>query len=327
LNCLLPAAMCKHTKERDDSKHQSQCSHCALRARHAFRWFAVHAVGVYVLWVLVGVVAFISHFGNQVPCVAPWLPAGGHPRRDIPSASTISEFLYHNIPVSILFVFPHSVLRPNKLALLLSKVKLESYDRILYNAIAAMSLHFLMRALQPLNTPVVMRLPIPSSLHAAISGGCLIFAGASASTDPGTAVLLGIPRALNTRASATIPHGMDAITWMGECVWRRGGAIAFVLFTGLSILPPELTLGDALTRGVAALYLRLRSAAFRQWIKKIKGLHHFTWILRAILLTVTLCTADRASLVSMLLDWRVQLALLLAVVLHFAESYRVKFAL
>jgi hypothetical protein len=35
----------------------------------------------------------------------------------------------------------------------------------------------------------------------------------------------------------------------GMTVWEHGGNLAFVLFTGLSILPASLSLGDALTRG------------------------------------------------------------------------------
>jgi len=37
--------------------------------------------------------------------------------------------------------------------------------------------------------------------------------------------------------------GMDAITWMGITVWELGGPVAFVLFTGVSILPQNLSLG------------------------------------------------------------------------------------
>ena len=41
---------------------------------------------------------------------------------------------------------------------------------------------------------------------------------------------------------------MDAITWMGVCAWRKGGVWGFMAFTGLSILPQTLTLGDVLSR-------------------------------------------------------------------------------
>jgi hypothetical protein len=62
------------------------------------------------------------------------------------------------------------------------------------------------------------------------------------------------------------------------------GAIAFVLFTGVSILPKELTFGDCLTRGVAAFYLRRRSKSFRDWVASVEGAHLATWGIRACLL-------------------------------------------
>jgi hypothetical protein len=106
------------------------------------------------------------------------------------------------------------------------------------------------------------------------------------------------------------PNHMDAITWMGVSAWRGGklllgerfllaryvdlkkkakhgdimGAIAFVLFTGVSILPKELTFGDCLTRGVAAFYLRRRSKSFRDWVASVEGAHLATWGIRAGLL-------------------------------------------
>jgi hypothetical protein len=72
---------------------------------------------------------------------------------------------------------------------------------------------------------------------------------------------------------------------MGVTTWRLGGAGAFVLFTGLSIIPRELTLGDCITRCIAAVYLRQRSRSFREWVDKIEGIHLLTWILRATLLS------------------------------------------
>jgi hypothetical protein len=91
---------------------------------------------------------------------------------------------------------------------------------------------------------------------------------------------------------------MDAITWMGVCAWRKGGVWGFIAFTGLSILPQTLTLGDVLSRGVAATYLRLRSRSFRRWVGSIPGAHHATWILRATLLTLALFTAWRLGEIS-----------------------------
>lgn len=65
---------------------------------------------------------------------------------------------------------------------------------------------------------------------------------------------------------------------------KWGGATAFVLFTGLSIIPARLTLGDCVTRCAAAVYLRQRSRRFREWVDKVEGAHLLTWLLRAGLL-------------------------------------------
>ena len=126
----------------------------------------------------------------------------------------------------------------------------------------------------------------------------LIFAAYSFCTAPETYDLLGVNLSLSRKnpTGRRAPISMDAITWMGICTWRKGeqfgsGILAFVLFTGLSILPQELTLGDVLVRSVAAIYLRYRSKAFRTWVEQIEAAHHATWMLRAGLLSGALYTA------------------------------------
>ena len=102
-------------------------------------------------------------------------------------------------------------------------------------------------------------------------------------------VLGGLPAiGLRGEKYANPAAGMDAITWMGVTTWRLGGAGAFVLFTGLSIIPAKLTLGDCITRCIAAIYLRQRSRSFRGWVEKIEDIHLFTWILRGLLLSLSL---------------------------------------
>lgn len=114
---------------------------------------------------------------------------------------------------------------------------------------------------------------------------------------PETYDMLGVNSSLS-RGGPRAPANMDAITWMGVCAWRKGGVWGFIAFTGLSILPQTLTLGDVLSRGVAATYLRLRSRSFRRWVGSIPGAHHATWILRATLLTLALFTAWRLGEIS-----------------------------
>merc|ERR1712232_340132 len=155
-----------------------------------------------------------------------------------------------------------------------------------------------------------------------LSGGCLIYAALSFITNPRTATLLGVSRALR-QPVRDLPRGMDAITWMALCVWERGGTVAFVLFTGVSILPPELTLGDAVTRGVAALYLRARSKAFCEWVRKVEGAHEFTWILRGgiLLLAGIRAGISLEKLIDCFRDWRFAAAVSLACCLRVAERW------
>eukprot|EP00941_MAST-03F_sp_MAST-3F-sp1_P002073 g2073.t1 len=103
--------------------------------------------------------------------------------------------------------------------------------------------------------------------------------------DPGTWSLLGVTQALGLKA-CKIVKGMDAITFMGMTVYQTAenlmgdgfGSIAFVLFTGISILPQKVMLSDVIVRACAALYLRARSRCFRDWVNEIASAHQLTWI-------------------------------------------------
>ncbi|KAK3261259.1 hypothetical protein CYMTET_29830 [Cymbomonas tetramitiformis] len=126
--------------------------------------------------------------------------------------------------------------------------------------------------------------------------------------------LLGVTQILGYNAKIQV--GMDAITWMGMTVWEIGGPTAFVLFTGLSILPSELTLGDCIIRGVAAFYLRMRSRSFRQWVEKIESAHILTWGLRGILLVAALRMVPAETGIVIVLG-----GVALTAILHWAEKF------
>jgi len=270
----------------------------------------------YALWVLAGTVAWVSHLGARVPALQPWVPAGGAPLN--PPVASVPHFFQANLLLALAFVLPHSLLRPVRLRKLVGN----RLSRATYNGMAAASLHLLLVHFVPLRTPIVMELPLLPLVHTSLSCGCLIFAMVTFVLDPATWDLLGVADALQVTPSVRAPPGMDAITWMGVTVKRWGGTAAFVLFTGLSILPQELTLGDCLTRGCAAVYLRLRSRAFRRWLANIEGAHLFTWALRLALLIAALCSASHWESGSRQMVVLLGAAGILAATLRLAEQER-----
>ena len=186
------------------------------------------------------------------------------------------------MPLSLVFVIPHSACLPSRM-----RKYFGSHGRVVYNFVSAVTLHAFLSAFTPLKTPGVMTMPFTERFHDALSIGCLAFATYAFVRSPASLGLLGVSSAIGLRGEkyANPAVGMDAITWMGVTTWRLGGAGAFVLFTGLSIIPAKLTLGDCITRCIAAIYLRQRSRSFRGWVEKIEDIHLFTWILRGLLLS------------------------------------------
>ena len=79
---------------------------------------------------------------------------------------------------------------------------------------------------------------------------------------------------------------MDAISWILLRILRTGGPIAFIAFSGLSIIPHESTLGDLILRVCAAIYLRLFSKAFREFLEELEQWHFTTWVIRLSLILV-----------------------------------------
>lgn len=234
----------------------------------------------YVMWVLVGTVAWISHLGERAVWLSAVLPAKGYPSRE--AARGTVDFARRNVPLSLVFVIPHSACLPSRM-----RKYFGSHGRVVYNFVSAVTLHAFLSAFTPLKTPVVMTMPFNERFHDALSIGCLAFATYAFMRSPASLGLLGVSSAIGLRGEkyANPAAGMDAITWMGVTTWRLGGAGAFVLFTGLSIIPAKLTLGDCITRCIAAIYLRQRSRSFREWVEKIEDIHLFTWILRGLLLS------------------------------------------
>lgn len=286
-----------------------------MASRRFFHEIAVYAVAAYIVWVLLGTVAWVSHLGMQLPVLAAVLPARGVPGAGRGTES-IGDFLRLNLPLALLFVLPHSFLKAHRLRFVLDFVGCSSHDRLAYNAVSAVTLHTFLATFTPLCTPIVLDLTFCPALHACLSAGCLAFALLCFLGDRQTPVLLGVSRALGSTSQL---GDMDAITLMGLSVLRRGGAWAFILFTGLSILPPQMTLGDAVTRVTAAVYLRLRSPSFRRWIRHVEASHQLTWVLRGALLCGSLLHARTFSW-ELLFDWRLFAAAAAAAALHSCEQ-------
>jgi len=169
-----------------------------------------------------------------------------------------------------------------------------------------------------------MTIPFNENFHVCLSVGCLAYASYAFMSSTETLGLLGVSTALGMRdAKYKNPSpGMDAITWMGVTTWRLGGAFAFVLFTGVSIIPQRLTLGDCITRCIAAVYLRQRSRSFREWVEKIEHVHLLTWCVRAFLLSSACYSIWRGGGDARTVFWIFAGAGTLAGILRLAESTR-----
>ena len=76
------------------------------------------------------------------------------------------------------------------------------------------------------------------------------------------------------------PVNMDVITGMGICVYRELGWLGFLLFSGLSIIPRHITLGDVIMRLCAGIYLRTMSGHFQRFARHYRG----HWIARALII-------------------------------------------
>ena len=307
------------TKARARASSGAGCGSSATawggRGGRGINLVVVGTCATYVVWVLLGTVAWISHLGARVESLGRWLPAMGYPGNE--PARSIWSFGGRNVPAAAAFVVPHSVLLPSRLRRWCGK-----YGRLAYNVMSAATLHAFLAIFAPLKTPVVMKIPFGAWFHDALSVGCLAYASYAFLSSRSTYGLLGISDALGIRDPryANPSAGMDAITWMGVTTWRLGGAFAFVLFTGLSIIPRELTLGDCITRCVAAFYLRKRSRSFREWVEKIEGVHLLTWILRAALLSTACYGALRENGDLRAVAWIFLGAASLAGILRLAEA-------
>lgn len=277
--------------------------------------FIAYSLAFYTMWVLLSTVAWISHLGFRVPILQPFIAAKGYPKND--SCRDVWEFFRENIPTALVFVLPHSLLTPRRFRRIFGR-----NGRLMYNFMAAVTLHVFLRAFKPLKSPIVMELPIKKEIHNFTSISMLLYAAYGFCKAPETYDMLGVNSSLS-RGGPRAPVNMDAITWMGVCAWRKGGVWGFITFTGLSILPQTLTLGDVLSRGVAAAYLRLRSKSFRRWVGSIPGAHLATWVLRATLLSVALFTGWRLGEISgqnaCIIEF---LAMSLALILTAAEKER-----
>ena len=234
---------------------------------------------LYTLWVLASVVSWVSHLGKRAPVLAPYLINQGYPSNPVIEGGLV-EFFAKNLPAAFLFVLPHSFIR---VPLLQNKVSAR-FGRLIYSVMASASLHLFLSMFRPMNSAVLFTVPLGGDFnHALLSIVMLIYANVAMLRDWRTYDILGPAKALNPAAVFPVEEvtpRMDIITWMGFTTWNAGGNLAFILFSGLSILPAEVTMNDILPRVVAAIYLRLRSQGFRSWVANIDSVHHASWLIR-----------------------------------------------
>lgn len=218
----------------------------------------VLSVLVYNLWVLFSVVAWVSHLGLRVPPLSPLLSAKGYPYRE-PINGTIVDFLKYNIPYALAFILPHSFLRPPTLRKLLGN----RFARLAYCTVASASLQFFMNVFRPWNTGILFSLPYSPLFQQYLSAVMLLVALVCFLADNRTYLILGVPQAIfgidstHSKFPAGLSARMDIITFMGITVWNLLGGMGFILFSGISILPYDVTVSDII--GMCNLSIRNKS--------------------------------------------------------------------
>lgn len=160
--------------------------------------------------------------------------------------------------------------------------------RLFYCWASAVTLHWFMEYYVSIGASPLVTLPISAELHFYFASLCLMFALVCYLSAPETWAMLGTAQLLEWNKLGPVKYnipgiGMDAISWMALTVVRSGGPIAFIAFSGLSIIPHESTMGDLVLRVSAAIYLRLFSKAFREFVEELHQWHLTTWVLRLII--------------------------------------------
>jgi hypothetical protein len=258
----------------------------------------VWIVAVYVLWVLTSLVAWVGHLGDDAKDMGvglPFLLASASPTESsrVQPAASLVEFVWRNAPLGLLFVFQHSCLHIKRLEGFGARIGANGpspgVSRLIYNLLSAVTLHIFLHMYTPFPNTVVVSLPISAACHFFVGSIALLFAMACFCASPQTWALLGVAQCLgwNQREGGrkfSLPgNRMDAITFMGKLVWKAGGAGAFIMFSGLSIIPRHCTTADVMIRVCAAVYIRQFSVSFRLWVKQIEQTHLFTWGIRSAL--------------------------------------------
>jgi len=85
------------------------------------------------------------------------------------------------------------------------------YGRLGYNVLSAVSLHYFLCTVRPLQTPVVMQMPLPPAAHVCLSVGCLMYAMFAMLKHPETWSLLGVSQPLGPLPRRPLQAHRDAI--------------------------------------------------------------------------------------------------------------------
>ena len=169
--------------------------------------FIAYSLAFYTMWVLLSTVAWISHLGYRVPWLQPLIAAKGYPSNRSCPEGKIWEFFKENVPTALVFVLPHSLLTPKRLRTIFGR-----HGRLLYNGMAAVTLHMFLLTFKPLKSPVLMELPIKKEIHNFTSISMLLCAAYAFCRAPETYDMLGVNSSLS-RGGPRAPANMDAVSY------------------------------------------------------------------------------------------------------------------
>jgi len=222
------------------------------------------------------------------------------------------------VPLAAVFVIQHTVLKRSL------QRWFGDHGRRVYSLTSALALHFFMAYYRDLDIPRLSLdltgLGVTSAVHfwassVVIVVSYLVFLNYDSSSWFRT-IVFGA-KATKPVAKGGCPVNMDVITGMGICVYKEIGWLGFLLFSGLSIIPRQITLGDVIMRVCSGAYLRRMSGHF----KRVAPNYRSHWCARTVVIAAAaIATAGKDFWASLHFWQLVAVALLSTAVIVFFEG-------